>query len=48
MKAVVYEAFNEMPTIQNVASPDPAASGVAIKLEATGVCRSDLARLGGP
>ncbi len=41
MKAVVYEAFNQMPTIQNVASPDPSAAGVVIKVEATGVCRSD-------
>ncbi len=41
MKAVVYEAFNQMPTIQNVASPDPAIGGVVIKVEATGVCRSD-------
>jgi len=41
MKAVVYEAFNEMPTIQNVKTPDSAPQGVVVKVEATGVCRSD-------
>lgn len=41
MKAVVYEAFNEMPSLQNVASPDPTPLGVVIKVMATGVCRSD-------
>ncbi len=41
MKAIIYEAFNEMPTLQNVASPDPSRDGVVIKVEATGVCRSD-------
>ena len=30
-----------MPVIQNVADPTPASHGVVIKVEATGVCRSD-------
>ena len=41
MKAVVFEAFGEAPTIQNVADPTPARDGVVVKLEATGLCRSD-------
>ncbi len=41
MKAVVFEAFGETPTIQNVADPSPSRDGVVIKLEATGLCRSD-------
>ena len=41
MKAVLFEAFGQTPTIENV--PDPAASAdrVVIKVEATGLCRSD-------
>ncbi|MGB1110286.1 MAG: zinc-dependent alcohol dehydrogenase family protein [Gammaproteobacteria bacterium] len=41
MKAVVIEAFSDRPSIQNVPEPSPAAHGVVIKVEATGVCRSD-------
>ena len=41
MKAVVIEQFSSLPTIQNVADPTPASHGVVIKVEATGVCRSD-------
>ena len=41
MKAVVFEKFAQMPVIQNVADPTPASHGVVIKVEATGVCRSD-------
>lgn len=41
MKAVVFEAFGEAPTIQNVADPDPSRDGVVVKVEATGLCRSD-------
>ena len=41
MKAVVFEKFATLPTIQNVAEPDPAPHGVVIKVQATGVCRSD-------
>ncbi len=41
MKAVVYEAFGQPPTVQIV--PDPAApsQGVVIQVEASGLCRSD-------
>ena len=41
MKAVVYETFQAAPTIQAVADPTPSDGGVVIKVEATGLCRSD-------
>ena len=41
MRAVVFEKFGEAPRVQTVADPHPAASGVVIKVEATGLCRSD-------
>ncbi|WCN10614.1 zinc-dependent alcohol dehydrogenase family protein [Marinomonas mediterranea] len=41
MKAVVIEQFSSLPTIQTVADPTLANHGVVIKVEATGVCRSD-------
>ncbi|TIV63771.1 MAG: alcohol dehydrogenase, partial [Mesorhizobium sp.] len=41
MKAVVFEKFGETPTIQTVPDPKPAPDGVVIRVEATGLCRSD-------
>ena len=41
MKAVVYEQFGQPPQVQNVPDPTPRAEGVVIKVEATGLCRSD-------
>ncbi|MBA8877762.1 zinc-dependent alcohol dehydrogenase family protein [Phyllobacterium myrsinacearum] len=41
MKAVVFEQFGQAPSIQTVADPAPALAGVVIKVEATGLCRSD-------
>ncbi|MCA9913074.1 MAG: zinc-dependent alcohol dehydrogenase family protein [Anaerolineae bacterium] len=41
MKAAVYEAFAQPITIQTVPDPTPPAHGVVLKVEATGVCRSD-------
>lgn len=41
MKAVVYENFGATPNIMQVADPTPNADDVVIKVEATGVCRSD-------
>lgn len=41
MKAVVIEQFSSLPKIQQVQEPTPASHGVVIKVEATGVCRSD-------
>ena len=41
MKAAVYEEFAKPLTIQNVADPTPGEQGVVIRVEATGLCRSD-------
>jgi len=41
MKAVFYDAFGTAPTIQNLADPAPSPGGVVVKVEATGLCRSD-------
>nr|WP_315488261.1 zinc-dependent alcohol dehydrogenase family protein [uncultured Rhodoferax sp.] len=41
MKAVVYEAFSAPPQLQTVPDPTPEAHGVVVKVQATGVCRSD-------
>ncbi len=41
MKAVYYEKFRETPTIETLPDPAPAPGGVVIKVEATGLCRSD-------
>jgi D-arabinose 1-dehydrogenase-like Zn-dependent alcohol dehydrogenase len=41
MKAVFYERFREPPAIRNLPDPTPSPHGVVIKVEATGLCRSD-------
>ncbi len=41
MRAVVFEEFGQAPSIRTVPDPRPAPEGVVIKLEATGICRSD-------
>jgi D-arabinose 1-dehydrogenase-like Zn-dependent alcohol dehydrogenase len=41
MRAVVFEKFGEMPSVRTVPDPKPAPEGVVIKVEATGLCRSD-------
>lgn len=41
MKAVMYEAFNERPKLVSLPDPSPEPHGVVLKVEATGVCRSD-------
>ncbi|MGN7772162.1 zinc-dependent alcohol dehydrogenase family protein [Rhizobiales bacterium] len=41
MRAVIFEQFGHPPRVQNVMDPEPAASGVVVKVEATGLCRSD-------
>src|SRR5262245_63216297 len=41
MKAVYYEAFGQVPVIAQVKDPTPSANGAVIKVEATGLCRSD-------
>lgn len=41
MKAAVYTEFQQPLTIQNVPDPVPSNNGVVIRVEATGLCRSD-------
>lgn len=41
MRAMLYEAFGAPPKITTVADPTPTPDGVVLKVEATGVCRSD-------
>lgn len=41
MKAVVFEQFGQPPRLQNVADPTPSPAGVVVKVQATGLCRSD-------
>lgn len=41
MRAVLYHAFGETPELANVADPTVPADGVVIRVEATGLCRSD-------
>ena len=41
MKAMYYEAFGATPEIRTVPDPAPSDGGVVIKVEATGLCRSD-------
>jgi alcohol dehydrogenase len=41
MRAVMYTAFNERPQLVSLPDPTPEPHGVVLKVEATGVCRSD-------
>ena len=41
MRAVLYEAFGQRPSVETVPDPEPAPDGVVIEVRATGVCRSD-------
>jgi len=41
MKAAIYEEFQGLVRISNVEDPTPADFGAILKVEATGVCRSD-------
>ena len=41
MKAVVYRAFSEPLSIEQVPDPEPSPGGVVIAVKATGLCRSD-------
>ena len=41
MKAVLFESFKERPKLVNLPDPSPEPHGVVVKVEATGVCRSD-------
>ena len=41
MKAVYYEQFKGPLTIENLPDPKPVEGGVVLKVETTGLCRSD-------
>lgn len=41
MRAVIYEKFGGMPKVTTVPDPTPSPRGAVIKVEATGLCRSD-------
>lgn len=41
MKAMIYELFNQPPKIAFMPDPSPNADGVIVRVEATGICRSD-------
>jgi alcohol dehydrogenase len=41
MKAVMFERFGARPALRVVPDPSPAAHGVVVEVQATGVCRSD-------
>lgn len=41
MRAVIYDEFAKLPTIEDVSNPTPEAHGVVLRVMATGLCRSD-------
>ncbi|MEV6008109.1 alcohol dehydrogenase catalytic domain-containing protein [Streptomyces sp. NPDC051976] len=41
MRAVVFEEFGRLPEVREVADPVPPPGGVVVRVEATGLCRSD-------
>jgi D-arabinose 1-dehydrogenase-like Zn-dependent alcohol dehydrogenase len=41
MRAVIYDAFGAPPRVEQVPDPAPAVHGAVIRVEASGLCRSD-------
>jgi D-arabinose 1-dehydrogenase-like Zn-dependent alcohol dehydrogenase len=41
VRAVVYDAFGQAPRIETVPDPVPGPTGAVVRVEATGLCRSD-------
>lgn len=41
MRAVYFEEFGVIPEVREVPDPVPSAAGVVVRVEATGLCRSD-------
>lgn len=41
MRALVYEEFGELPVVRTVADPAPQPHGAVVRVEASGLCRSD-------
>ncbi len=42
MRAVIVERFDTPPTVQDVPIPKPAAGQVLVKIEASGLCHTDI------
>jgi alcohol dehydrogenase len=42
MRAVVFNRYGERPVVREVAAPTASARGVVVRVEATGLCRSDI------
>ncbi|MGB3330113.1 MAG: alcohol dehydrogenase catalytic domain-containing protein, partial [Thermomicrobiales bacterium] len=42
MRAILYDAFGATPRLTEVPAPQPSAAGVVVRVETTGLCRSDL------
>ncbi|MDE2385170.1 MAG: zinc-dependent alcohol dehydrogenase family protein [Alphaproteobacteria bacterium] len=42
MRAVYYETFNTLPIVAKLPDPSPKPDGLVVKVEATGLCRSDF------
>jgi D-arabinose 1-dehydrogenase-like Zn-dependent alcohol dehydrogenase len=47
MRAVVFKAFGSVPEVQDVPEPEAPPGGVVVRVEATGICRSDWHALAG-
>lgn len=41
MRAVVYDGFGRLPELRELPMPTPSRAGVVLRVEATGLCRSD-------
>jgi D-arabinose 1-dehydrogenase-like Zn-dependent alcohol dehydrogenase len=41
VRAVIFDRFGERPEVRDVPDPAPPADGVVVRVEATGLCRSD-------
>lgn len=41
MRAVVFDEFQRLPEVREVAAPEPARHGAVVRVEASGLCRSD-------
>lgn len=42
MRAIIYDTFGATPRLAELPAPEPSAAGVIVRVETTGLCRSDL------
>lgn len=42
MHAIIYDTFGAMPYLTELPAPEPSAAGAIVRVETTGLCRSDL------